>query len=237
MREGLMPERPAAVVVAAYRATRWIGEALESIDAQEPAPGWRYELRLGVDGCEETSALLRAAGRPHWYSPENVGPYVMRNSLITARPAGAYAIFDADDRMGPGYLRTLLGTVRDGIVGAARRQIDADGNVIKDFSAFAGGVAVISGPAWERLGGYRDWRIAADHDLIVRAQRLRIAVQAVGEVLYSRRVHPDSLTRHPETGFGTLPRRQHKARAERLAQSSKNLYVMPATTPLELREP
>lgn len=228
-----------AVVMAAYRATSWILQALDSIDAQRSHGGWQYEVRIGVDGCEQTSRLLLDAGRAHWFSHENVGPYVIRNSLIRISPASAYAIFDADDVMRPEYLRTLLGCVGEsGIAGAARWQVDAFGTPLNDRpSPFRGGVAVVSHSAWSRLGGYRAWRIAADNDLIVRARAMKIPVRTVTSALYDRRVHEDSLTRRPETGFGSQPRKELKRAAQQLIKGGCDLCVAPVTVPLEYRQP
>lgn len=71
------------MIVAAHRARRdWLEACLRSIDAQRIGPGWAVDVRIGVDGCEATSALLLGMGRGHWWSAENVGPYLIRNSLI-----------------------------------------------------------------------------------------------------------------------------------------------------------
>lgn len=226
--------------MAAYRATRWITEALASIDAQIEKAGWAYQLRIGVDGCEETSSHLLGAGRAHWYSSANVGPYVIRNSLVELEHAAAYAVFDADDVMCPDYLTTLLEAMDGhGIAGGARLQVDIrrEHRVRKHPAAFQGGVAVISHDAWTRLGGYRDWRIAADHDLIVRAERANVRVRKVETVLYERRVHSESLTRDPKTGFGSPLRKRYKQMAYQLLKGGGELHVTPKTVALEYREP
>jgi hypothetical protein len=224
--------------MAARRATRWILEALDSIDGQEARAGWEYSLRVGVDGCPETSRLLLRAGRPHWYAAESVGPYVMRNSLVLLEPASAYAIFDADDMMRPPYLKTVLHWMgKNGIAGGGRSQINEHGRILRRRTSFRSGVAVISHPAWEKLGGYRAWPIAADHDLILRARALRIVVQPVNKALYVRRVHPASLTQDPATGFKTQLRREFASRARSLVKHRRGLYVRPVTVPLEYREP
>lgn len=232
------PARPTksscAVIVSAYRATRWIRETIESIRAQEGRDGWSYSLRIGVDGCDETSQLLLDEGEPHWFSTRNVGPYVMRNSLIQLEQASAYAVFDADDVMQPHYLTELLSYVGNGIAGAARTHIDERGAVIRSHAPYQGGVAVISHQAWQALGGYRDWFIAADHDLICRAKANRIRVTRYSRPLYLRRVHPGSLTQDPVSGLGTMARAGHKEMTDRLIKAGAR-KVEPVTTPLEWR--
>jgi hypothetical protein len=224
--------------MAAWKATRWILEALESIDKQEPRPTWTYSLRIGVDACPETSRLLLRAGRPHWYAQENVGPYVMRNSLIQLAPAAAYAVFDADDLMRKEYLQTLLAGVGvNGIAGGGRTQIDENRRIIRRRAGYKGGVSIISHGAWEKLGGYRAWPVAADHDLILRARALKVPVRPTNQALYLRRVHKASLTNDPRTGFKSELRRQFAGRAKHLTKLGKDLHVHPVCTELELRIP
>jgi hypothetical protein len=224
--------------MAAHKATRWIHEALTSIEKQEPRKGWTYSTRIGVDACEATSRFLLRTGYAHWFSAKNVGPYIMRNSLIELEPASAYAIFDADDTMRPDYLRTLLHWMgKDGIAGGGRTQVNEAGRIVRRRTGYRSGVAVISHGAWTKLGAYRPWPVVADHDLILRARALRIVVQPVNKSLYIRRVHPESLTQTPATGFKSEIRREFASRARHLTKHRIGLYVRPVTVELELREP
>lgn len=227
-----------AIIMAAYRARPWIAEAIASIDAQEPTPGWTYSLRIGVDGCEDTSRRLMELGRPHWYSPENVGAYVMRNSLIEMDPADAYAVFDADDVMLPEYLRTLIGwsDIGKGIAGPSMYRIDEDGARIPGKQRYCWGVALIRREAWAQLGGFRAWPVAADSDLIRRARRLGIRIRAGATPLFERRVLAGSLTRATETGMESEMRRRYREMSIS-ATLAKQCHVEPVTTPLERREP
>jgi hypothetical protein len=223
--------------MAAYRATEWIRCALDSIRRQQQSVGWAYSLRIGVDGCDETSELLLYEHEPHWFSPKNVGPYVMRNSLIALAPASAYAVFDADDVMMPEYLTTLLRWMGDGVAGGSRLRADPSGAVTSGRRVpYQSGVALFSHRAWERLGGYRAWPIAADHDLILRAKALGISVTRPRRPIYLRRTHKGSLTQDPVTGYGTHARAGFADLAKRLTASG-HLYVEPVTTVLEYREP
>lgn len=239
---GRQPRDPGgtcAVIMCAFEAKReWILKAIESVQRQLERPGWTYELRLGVDGCEHTSELLLEAGIGHWMSEENVGPYILRNSLIGLEEAEAYAPFDCDDVMKRPYLRELLGWIGSGaIAGAGRTSINADGRVRRRRSRFEGGVCVMSRGAWEKVGGYRPWPMAADHDLIIRAKKLRVPVKNVREPLYFRRRHPNSLTMKLETKIGSPARNQLWERAKELCAKGIELKIHPRTVELERREP
>lgn len=227
----------AAVIIAAYRAERWIEQCLDAWDAVTVPDGWEMDVWIGVDGCDRTGSILHQIGVHYWWSPRNVGPYLIRNSLIARVKADAYVIFDADDMPHADYLTELLPMTADGsIAGAARRTIDETGTETSAHFPYANGVCVIPTEAWDRLGGYRPWRIAADHDLIQRAKAMGITIRKHNRALYTRRVHPDSLTRDPNTGLRSRERRNRKNETRRLiAQARRNpesLRVTPETVEL-----
>lgn len=232
-----------AVVMAAHQARRrWLEEAVRSVRAQEPLPGWVYYFMVGVDGCEDTSALLLELEQPHWFSPTNVGPYVIRNSLIEKVPAAAVAIFDADDVMHPTYLRTLIPlAMKHGVAGAARRTIDAVGRVALEsrkgrrqdkVDPYGTGVAVISSRVLEAAGGFKPWAHAADHDFSRRVDALGFRRLGYKKPLFDRRRHVDQL--HNRVGDAARRAAVNRATAE-LEQGV--LRVEPVTTPLEWRSP
>lgn len=224
--------------MAAYHAERWIEQAVESVRAQEPLADWRFELRIGVDACNETAAVLRRMEQPYWRPRENVGAYVLRNSLIALGPADCYAIFDADDVMCPAYLRTLIPHAwPDRIAGPARQTINADGELIERHRVrrWEGGVFVIGTAALERLGGYRAWPVAADSDLMWRAKDMGIRVRSVhsadGGALLLRRRHHHQVTRSRTVGIGTPFRRSLSTEGRRLREAGE-LFVHPETRKL-----
>jgi hypothetical protein len=225
-----------AVIVAAYRAESWIGECLDSIEGQEPLDGWRYETRIGVDGCLDTARALKERGTPFWWSAANVGPYLIRNALMRA-PADAFAIFDADDVMYPAYLATLLPLMGDGIVGTARIGMDEDGNVGDDPKVYPHlhGVGVFSAAAIEKIGGFRPWRIRADADAWLRAKVLKVPITKHDEPLFMRRSHPGSLTNSPTTGMRTRERKDRARESKRLTRKG-HLRVVPEYARLEWRD-
>lgn len=243
--------RHCSILVAAYKADpSWIAECVASLQTQHPARGWTYDIRIGVDGYQPTSDVLRSlpacqngapsgttatgdrVGVPHWYSEKNVGPYVIRNSLIALAPADAFALFDIDDVMEPSFLATLLPKLPPGgIIGAARQHMTDAGVPFGPVKPFVTGVAIYSADAMQKLGGFRKWRMAADCDAIHRAKALGIPVRAYHKPLYRRRVHPNSLTQHPDTGFGSPTRVAYKVQIQPLIAAG-DLRVTPVCTPL-----
>lgn len=224
--------RVAAVIMAVRNANRrWLKDAIASVRRQRRLKGWAYTLELGVDACEATSSMLLELGEPHWFSSSHVGPYVMRNTLMQAPPADAFAVFDADDVMHREYLKTLIPLAEKwGIAGAARRTIGPDDRVLTRRSVYGSGVAVFSRRALEQLGGYKSWINGADWDLAQRADALGITRRSHPEVLYDRRRHPGSL--HITVG---KERRDAAVRSAAADLERGILHVTPQTTDLERR--
>lgn len=225
-----------AVIVAAFNAEKWLPDCLTSVHAQRLPSGWEMDLRIGVDGCPATASLLDSMGQPYFYSDENVGTYVIRNSLMAVAPADAWAIFDADDIMLDGYLVTLLRLAgSDGIAGSGRTTIDAAGKVVGATGGrFSSGVCVVSDVAMKRLGGYRPDRIASDVDLIGRAKIMNLPIGRCDQHLYQRRIHRESLTQAKPTRFGSRPR-MNIASAHKRLRDAGAMFVEPVTAPLALR--
>lgn len=230
-----------AVIIAAHRASRWIGACVASVraSAADCAANVRIERRIGVDACAETANTLDQLGEPYFLAAENVGAYVMRNSLVTASPADAYVMFDADDVMLPAFLPRMVRALRaKPIVGPSR--IECDEHLVPRqphrVTTYKHGVCGIRHDAWEQLGGFRAERFGADTDLIARADmrvrrhgRLFVRVErtVISEAMYLRRRHGDSLTRHPDTGFHSRSRAEaiHRMDAARAAGQWQNTPV------------
>lgn len=242
-------DRVCAILMPAFRAFPYMAWALESIEDQLELPGWRYELRIAVDGCPSTAAGLGALGRSFHWSQRNVGPYILRNSLAALAPADAYATFDADDEMKPEYLRTLIPLAcpdegEPGIAGSRRLEHSVETSMRElrirtKPLPYCWGISVYSRTAWEALGGFRPWRIAADHDLYHRARAKQIPVHqhhGLPKALYYRRLHAGSLTADPTVGMNAPERIEKKAVTHQLIEAGE-LAVKPETIDLELVEP
>jgi hypothetical protein len=224
-----------AVIVAAWQTRAdWLDACLTSIVRSAAlVPDVAIRLRIGVDACPSTAAQLDALSRAYFYAPTHVGVYVLRNSLLHLDAADAYAIFDADDVMLPAFLPTvtqLLAT--NALVGPSRTECDAALTPTR-YRPYRHGVCAFRHAVLTRLGGYQAVPVAADTDFIARARQARIHPYVTSDALYLRRRHPASLTKAPETGFGS-PLRARTCRELRQRASGK-VWCAPVTTPLEPR--
>lgn len=196
-----------AVIIAAYAADKYILECYNSVKNQIPLEGYSAEIRIGVDGCQKTADVLRKNKIPFYWSEKNVGAYIMRNSLIYQSPADMYSYFDADDKMFPDYLKTVLSLNADAVMTA---KINCNEKLIPIQGAKIekGGAITFTHGVLERVGGFYGVRCAADTDFMYRCIDAGFEISEIKEPLYYRRRHPQSLTKKSDTGIGSAYRKR-----------------------------
>lgn len=213
-----------SVLVAAYRAEKWLDECIASVRNQRLPDDWCCELLIGVDGCRATETAAqkhRHADLKIISMAGNFGTYVTFNTLMQYASGDFIARFDADDVMRQGYLAGHIGRLQQGVDMSMSWSIYTDAELTPTDHVAAhpnyhprGGLNrrgtegqfVLRRTVWERLGGFRPWRCAADSDFLQRVRYAGFRVSVIREFLYYRRTHPDSLIAHPATNFSSALR-------------------------------
>ena len=102
------------VVIPVYNAARYIGEALNSLQAQTFKDFEVIVVNDGSDDREELESVLKSHPLPLTYiSQENKGVSAARNAAIRVGRGEFYAQLDADDQLTPEYLEVQLGILKD----------------------------------------------------------------------------------------------------------------------------
>ena len=178
--------QPVHILISAYRAQQFIEECLSSIPKGQP-------ILLGIDGCKDTLDKVRGIMHHYpdlkvfWY-PVNSGPYVTFNSLLTHVPKdGMFLTFGADDIMFPDMVGKMAAkcpskNVHDGVV-----------CLKKEHMAL--------------VGGFRNWRMGADSDLLLRLARAGVHPTNL-PYLFHYRQHEGQLTKRTDTGMDSEARKQ-----------------------------
>ena len=89
-----------ALFISAYKADKNLINILDKFSNQKLPKGWVLKIYIGVDGCKETFNLLKESKINFYFSSENVGTYIICNSLIDVAKKynhDMYVRFDADD--------------------------------------------------------------------------------------------------------------------------------------------
>jgi glycosyltransferase involved in cell wall biosynthesis len=91
-----------SVMIGAYNAAPYLGEAIESVFAQDYEP---IELIVVDDGSTDgTADIARSFAPVKVIQQENAGNGAARNRAVEEASGGLYAFLDADDRFTPGKL-------------------------------------------------------------------------------------------------------------------------------------
>lgn len=223
-----------AVVIAAYDCAEYIDDLVRSLRCQIKKPGWKYEIRIGVDGCKKTADKLKKLKMPFYYSIQNVGHGIMRSSLILETPADVYAYFDADDIMMPAYLRRNIEAIESGhrFVMFGKYNVKNDLKIRSKPCVQNGGAMTFTHDVLKSVGGFREFRCAIDTDLMDRAKMTGIKIAQFEEPLYYRRIHDKCLTRAKKTQIGSDYRKE--VWAEMTKDRERGIIcIQPMLTPLK----
>jgi glycosyltransferase involved in cell wall biosynthesis len=231
-----------SVVIPAYNAERYLGEAIESVLAQTYAP---LETIVVDDGSSDgTAALARSHSGLQLIVQDNAGPAAARNRGFAASRGEFVAFHDADDLMTPDKLAVQVGEMLAnpaiGCVLAEQELLIEEGAELPFWAEgtkvptvmparpeeLAGEpdvhpmTMVVRREVFERVGGFdEEMRAAEDFDWMLRAAEAGVEFARLSRVLLTRRVHPASLTQDPAAGraghFLALKKRieRHRARA------------------------
>src|SRR5262245_55808061 len=105
MLSGQAPDQLVSIVIPAYNAAPFIGDALQSVFAQTYSD---YEVIVVNDGSPDTDELLKVLApfrdRLTYLEQENKGPSAARNHAIEKARGEFIAFLDSDDSWLPDYL-------------------------------------------------------------------------------------------------------------------------------------
>ena len=102
------------VVIAAYNASRYIAQALDSVKAQTFTDYEVIVVNDGSDDRQELERILDSHPLPIIYlSQENRGVSAARNAAINIGRGEFYTQLDSDDQWTPEYLEVQLGILKD----------------------------------------------------------------------------------------------------------------------------
>lgn len=207
-----MPAEPTVgVVIPAWNAERWLGEALESVLAQEHPP---LDVVVVDDGSSDSSAAIAESYGPpvRVLRQENAGIGAARNSGVGLVQGELVTFLDADDLLTPTSLACRVEVL------VRRPEIDIVFGHVRRFSERRDGAPValnevqpghvpaimlVRRAALERVGPFlTDTHVAEGLDWLLRARELGLGELTLADQVLWRRVHGEnnSLRNRAEIG-------------------------------------
>lgn len=217
-----------SVIIPAWKASRFIDDCVDSILNQNIFNS-KLEILIGIDACKDTLNHIQSSNKyknikVFWFK-ENVGPYVIRNTLTDYASNKNIIFFDSDDIMLPNMISKILSNLNNTNVVRYNfyncKNINESNKIIS--SGFAGGTFGITKELFESLKGFEPWLCAADGEFIKRCNHKKIETCHMKQPLFIRRLHDNNLTTNKNTSMvSPLRASYHKIIDDKLKNSFKN---------------
>ena len=230
-----------AIVMAAYQSQDYIVNAINSLTTQGLPDDWQMKMYVGVDNCSATAKVLDDNNISYYWAKENVGTYIMANSLLReAQGADMFLRFDSDDQACDSYLFNGIRNCEQYEFSHSFCQY-CDENMKphprKPFAAH--GQCFYTPAVLEKIGGYEPFRVACDTFFMERAKAsgfdIRTQVEVSKQPVFLYRKHSQSLTKSKETSPRSTIRRD-TTRKLQANLKQKKFKIDPVTTTLEYRQ-
>lgn len=220
-----------AVIIPAFKAFRFIGEAISSVLKQEVDSNTRIQMVIVCDGCDETFKIAkRFSGEDTFVClTENLGTYKARNLGLSLCRIDSDLIvnLDADDVWHPQRIADMVqmskGKLNTLSAFACRiNRIDENGDEIRSLGrkTCPSGAYAYTGKTVKTIGMYRPWWCGSDNEYRNRFYAAGGKLFVSPKMLLSYRKHPSQLTSHPDTLRGTKERDFSYDEIERLSKKN-----------------
>lgn len=205
-----------SIIIPAWKCKEFIVECISSIRNQKS--NLNCEILLGIDACQETLDFVKNNPdkfndvKVFWFE-ENVGPYVVKNSLIDIANSENILFFDADDIMNNNLLNHVFLKLKthDVVVFNYMNFQNSSGiSSGKKHNAYADGCFAIKKSSFISINGFENWRCAADSEFHLRAKKNNLSYFHIKEILFNRRLHTTNLTVKPDTNSNSQLRLKYK---------------------------
>lgn len=234
-----------ALFISAYKADKNLINILDKFSNQKLPKGWVLKIYIGVDGCKETFNLLKENKINFYFSPENVGTYIILNSLIDVAKKynhDMYVRFDADDIPMSKFL--FYGIKRCLKLNFVRTYFQWEKHPTRSHKEkkLAWGIIFFDKEVLSKVGGFSEYRVEGDHDLVMRLKNLGYIgdfrnifyKKYFKKPLFKRVYNPASLTANKNTRQGSPYRNSIKQQLEKDRKLGNK--IIPKVVKLDLIE-
>ena len=220
---------PISIIITAWQTQDYIEECLDSIENQTYfINNNNFEVLVGVDACQKTLNKLIEISHKYrnlrvFMMNSNMGTYVTTNTLLDLVKYENILRFDSDDVMMPEMVEEIMFQVNNyDIIMFGYYNFTENINNITDktMQLNSEGVIFYKQHIIDLVGGYREWRCAADSEMLNRVIS-RVRFDEIHKPLFYRRQHENSLTNSVTTNFNSKLRKKYKKLCRHYGVSEK----------------
>jgi glycosyltransferase involved in cell wall biosynthesis len=205
-----------SIIIPAYQAAQYIDECISSIKGNV-----EFEILVGVDNCLETYDHIKDNKNIRtFFFNKNVGPFVIKNTLVDEANYDYILFFDSDDVMANGALDEIANNTDVDYI--MLRYIDFKGNIKESdlrSNQMTNAVIAIKKSVFNSLNGFQPWRCGADTEFGYRLINNACKSKTTQNIAYYHRLHNNNLTVKKETTHGSEIRIQY------VNYINKNIYL------------
>lgn len=202
-----------SIIIPTFSNVSFLPECFESI--LKSIKDLDCEILVGIDGCNETLNYLKNKQFDKrfkfYFFEKNIGPYVIKNTLVTKSSSNNILFFDSDDIMLEDMVPEALHVLSKNkfykpMYIDFKNKNDVKVTSLTKSNKYGEGVFAIDRETFLSFNGFEGWRCAADSDLMGRLYSKNISFSFGKMVSFLRRIHPNSLTVKPETNYSSKMR-------------------------------
>jgi glycosyltransferase involved in cell wall biosynthesis len=195
-----------SIIIPAFKSVKFIDECIKSINI----PG--VEILIGVDCCIETYNHIKHLNGV-FYFPKNVGPYVIKNTLVDIASNQDIIFFDADDIMVTESIIDIKNALQNSDYVRLNylnfRETSEKDDWHTDVKVNNDAVIAIKKDLFNSLNGFYPWRCGADSEFKYRLEHNNLKEGKIHDLCYYRRIHGENLTMKEETCYGSAIRNEY----------------------------
>ena len=237
-----------AVVITAFKIDSRLIETIDIFNNQRIPKNWKIKIYIGVDGCDDSASILNKNNVSYYFSKENVGTYKLFNSImLEAKKEGYDALlrFDWDDVPLDCFLYNGLKCLEKfDFVRASFIKTNENLKLLENNKTYlAYGIFFITNKLMSKVGGFNEYRIECDNDLIERLKDIgyvsvnlnnlftKMKIFGLRHVfsnkypIFYRRMRKESLSSDPNVGHGTEYRTKIKYELEEKRNSGNSQII------------
>lgn len=222
------------IIIPTFNNVGFIDECVSSIKKSH-ITNFNIRIIIGIDNCEFTKEHINNndlySDVDVYYFNKNVGPYVIKNTLIKYSNTENIIFFDSDDIMESNMVQLINFYLCKGFNFINFKYIDFGDGLKHNSNNFAEGVIGIKRDLFITSNGYYPWKCAADTEFRERYEYKYGRTFRINTILFKRRIHTVNLTKRTDTGINSNIRNIYK---NNIKEFKLNNYPNPDILNVEL---
>jgi len=245
---GNIKNKDLSIIIPTFNNVEYIDECINSMIRS--CNGYNYEILIGIDNCSKTYNHIMKKYDLHnhnlqfYFFDKNVGPYIIKNSLIHKTNSDNILFFDSDDIIMENSVKLIIDNLNNfDMVRFKFYNFHNNLNNLEISPKHADGVFAISKKLFLYFNGYEPWVCGADSEMVWRIQSNNKKIKLINDCLFYRRRHSNSLTVKSDTNEksqlrlkyrGILNEKRAKGKNEPLNSiTAHSNYRITSTTPIK----